>query len=375
MGGGGRAPSSLPPPRTAATYSKMLSSLREEDIDGYSDVADPPPAALEQWSKAECRTFLEGGGTWKPLLERTSYGAMLSKLGWRTRLEKAASAGRPTAMPVVHLDGGVMAASEGAPQHFETIARALDADGYVAVNFGVRDRYEDAGSIWADASHECERLKASGAMRAAAGSDSSEASIMSQQAGIAPGGQFPVLHALRESLTNFVLGLRPALSKGDHAITLTSYTDLRVCCLPPNQPAGAARFDRDGPKGGGGLEKRVDPSDGCSYSKQEFVDFYGPSAEQRWATAKPPTGNEDKRKLSACLFLSDGWREESGAHTTIYAFDEGNEGSFHALRLKPDADTLLLYRSDRVLYGVERAKGSKACFSMRTEFLGHYAAA
>ena len=76
----------------------MLSSLREEDIDGYSDVPDPPPAALEQWSKAECRTFLEGGGTWKPLLERTSYGAMLSKLGWRTRLEKATSAGRPAAV-------------------------------------------------------------------------------------------------------------------------------------------------------------------------------------------------------------------------------------------------------------------------------------
>ena len=49
-----------------------------------------------------------------------------------------------------------------------------------------------------------------------------------------------------------------------------------------------------------------------------------------WASAKPPTGNEDKRKLSACLFLNDDWREESGAHTTVYAFDETNEGSFRA---------------------------------------------
>ena len=37
----------------------------------------------------------------------------------------------------------------------------------------------------------------------------------------------------------------------------------------------------------GGVEKRVDPSDGRSYTKQEFVDFYGRSTEVRWAAAKP----------------------------------------------------------------------------------------
>ena len=235
-------------------------------------------------------------------------------------------------------DGG----ERGNPQHFERIARALCDDGYVAVNFGVAERYPgaDAVAIWDDALQECARLEVSGVMRSTDGSDSAERSVSARQAGVCAGGRYPVLHALRESLTNFVLGLRSALATGDHALVLTSYTDLRVCCLAPDQPSGGPRFDRDGPtsavgggsNGGRGVEKRVDPSDGCSYSKQEFVDFYGASAEQRWAAAKPPTGSEDKRKLSACLFLNRGWQEEKhGGSTTIFAFDESTEvGTFRA---------------------------------------------
>ena len=348
----------------------MLSALREEDIDGYSDAVDPPSTSREQWSRAECRQYLESGGNWKPLLDRTSGGAMLTKLGWRTRLEKALGSGRPTGMSRLALDGGVMAASEGSPQHFGRVAKALASDGFVAVNFGVYERYgEDATAIFGDADGECARL--AGAMKAVVGSGSAEASIMSQQARIAAGGAFPVLHALRESLTNFVLGLRSELSKGDHRLVLTSYTDARVCCLPANESAGTPRFDRDGPSGKGGPEKRVDPSDGCSYTQQEFVDFYGPSAAQRWSAAKAPTGAEDKRKLSACLFLNENWRGADGGAVTVYAFDEAGEGSFRALQLKPEADTLLLFRSDRVVYGVEKAK--RNCFSLKTEFLGHYA--
>ena len=371
--GGGPPPPALPAARTAASHAKMLAALRGDDIDGYSDVADPPiRPALEQWSKAECRAYFESGGKWRPLLERTSGGAFLSKLGWRTRLEKALSAGRPAPMPMVFVEGGVMAASEGHPEHFGRIAQALDTDGFVAVNFGVHERYSDSNAIYSDVMNECHRLQASGAMRAPAGGDSAEQSIMSQQAGIGPGGQFPVLHALRESLTNFILGLRATLAKGAHGLVLTSYTDLRVCALPPGQPSGAARFDRD-LVGSGAVEKRVDPSDGCSYTQREFDEFYGPTARQRWDAAKPPTGNEDKRKLSACLFLNSGWGGAAGGLTTVYAFDEANEGSFRALQVTPEADTLLLYRSDRVLYGAEQARG-KACFSMRTEFLGHYSA-
>ena len=36
-----------------------------------------------------------------------------------------------------------------------------------------------------------------------------------------------------------------------------------------------------------GVEKRIDPSDGRSYTKQEFEDFYGRSADARWAAARP----------------------------------------------------------------------------------------
>ena len=74
---------------------------------------------------------------------------------------------------------------------------------------------------------------------------------------------------------------------------------------PSDATAGKARFDRDGPPSAGGVEKRVDPSDGCSYTRQEFEDFYRGAWQARWASAKPPTGNEDKRKLSALLFLNE----------------------------------------------------------------------
>ena len=46
--------------------------------------------------------------------------------------------------------------------------------------------------------------------------------------------------------------------------------------------------------------------------------------------------------MSALLHLDAHWRDEGGS-TTVYAFDEATS-EFRALRLKPEADVLLLWR-------------------------------
>jgi hypothetical protein len=123
--------------------------------------------------------------------------------------------------------------------------------------------------VWGDAAAECRQARS--VMRGAPeASGSQEVWVGAQQlGGPAMGQQLPVLHGLGQSLTNFVLGLRDALSTSELRVALTSYTDTKIAALAPAQHAGKARFDRDGPPAAGGVEKRVDPSDGCSYSRQE----------------------------------------------------------------------------------------------------------
>lgn len=184
------------------------------------------------------------------------------------------------------------------------------------------------------------------------------------------GARFPVLHGLNESLRNFVLGMRGVLADAADGLVLTSFTDTKIACLSGGAPAGKPRFDRDGANSSGGVEKRVDQSDGCSYTRDEFLDFYRGAGEARWASARPPTGAEDKRKMSAILFLSE--ESVGGGETTIYVFDGVDGGSFRALTLSPKADTLLLFRSDRVLYDV--APTTAARYTISCHFIGHYTA-
>ena len=70
-----------------------------------------------------------------------------------------------------------------------------------------------------------------------------------------------------------------------------------------------------------------------------------------------------------CFPLTLTKKSVGGGEVTIFAWDEAEE-SFRALRLLPKADTLLLFRSDRVLYQVAPAKEER--FTLQTSFLGHY---
>ena len=84
---------------------------------------------------------------------------------------------------------------------------------------------------------------------------------------------------------------------------------------------------------------------------------------------KPPTGAEDQRKLTVTLFLDDGWREGGGGEALLYEFDHA-AGTFRARQLPPTAGTLLVTRSDRVLYGAVPARAAR--YSMSFHVLGHY---
>jgi len=112
-----------------------------------------------------------------------------------------------------------------------------------------------------------------------------------------------------------------------------------------------------------GVERRVDPSDGRSYTKEEFLSYY--RDPRRWEAAKPPTGGDDRRKVTAVLFANPEWRASDGGEELL--LDEPSQ-TWHALA--PKADTLLLFRSDRVLRRV--AKARRARFALVLSFLGFY---
>ena len=150
--GGGAAPMSLPPPRSAAAHSAFLHELRAEH---GAALGSPPDSAAEQWNRAELRRWAASGGKWRPLLERTQSGLLLAKLGWRARLQRA----KPAPLRVVQLEGGAMGASEGRAESFGVVARALAEDGVCALNFGVAGRYTDL-DVWAEAAAECTSARA-----------------------------------------------------------------------------------------------------------------------------------------------------------------------------------------------------------------------
>ena len=153
----------------------------------------------------QVRRFFASGGKWRPLIEKSGGGALLSKyapthsprrlsthsplqaglcvcgpltlhhtplsrprLGWRVRLSNASQ----EPMEVLRLPGGIMAASEGKPESFVAVAMAVAATGFCAVNLGVAGRYSSGFDLWQEAMVECGALRQ--AMVPVEGADSSE---------------------------------------------------------------------------------------------------------------------------------------------------------------------------------------------------------
>ena len=78
---------------------------------------------------------------------------------------------------------------------------------------------------------------------------------------------------------------------------------------------------------------------------------------------------DPQSKLSAVLFLNEGWREADGGETTLYDFDDAS-GSFSARMLPVGSGTLLLFRSDRAL--LRTAPTAQPRFTLGMHFHGHY---
>lgn len=87
---------------------------------------------------------------------------------------------------------------------------------------------------------------------------------------------------------------------------------------------------------------------------------------RRWEQAKPPTGGEDRRKVASLLYLNDGWQPHNGGEELL--LDEGG-GCWRSV--SPAADTLLVYRTDRVLHKVAPTRGGTRC-ALSLTFLGSY---
>ena len=77
-------------------------------------------------------------------------------------------------------------------------------------------------------------------------------------------------------------------------------------------------------------------------------------------------------------------RKNGGGRTVVYEFDQ-DQRTFRALQLVPEADTLLLFSSDRVLhksegvraaerqsYEVSQEDENPGRFTLTTHFLGQY---
>ena len=83
----------------------------------------------------------------------------------------------------------------------------------------------------------------------------------------------------------------------------------------------------------------MDRSDGRAYTKDDFLQFYKQDGQRRWEGAPSPSGGEDRRKLTAILFLNSGWRGTDGGCVHLY-----DDRSKSWTSLRPEADTLVLLR-------------------------------
>ena len=364
MGGGGGDPRMpQPAPRSKADHDKLVQGLRDEcfrsDPISNADTLTVPEEAREQWSRGEVRQYFASAGRWKPLPDAAPTAASRLKLGQ----------GLPTVpADMTKLNEGALALAMDEPKR---IADKLNADGWAVVQFGAT-----AGDVWPEVLEEIERAKPLMAQPPACGARRGDKEVELRQM---PGGRnaWPMLNSLAQALSDFGLSLNSALSTQEGLrCRLNAYTDTKINVFGPGSECGP-HIDRDdaasaegaGPTG----QRRVDPSDGRSYTKQDFLDFYRQDGLRRWEAAKPPTGGEDRRKITAILYGNQEWRQGHGGEEYLldhHAMEAGG-GDKKAWRVvEPRADRLLLFRSDRVLHKVSTARKQRV--SLTVSFLGFY---
>jgi hypothetical protein len=346
----------LPPPapRSAADHERYLDSLREARFrtDPLSEFPTPPAASRELWSRGELRRFVESGGRALPLCDAAPTAVARHRWGAGLPVRAAAS---------TRLDAGcesAIALIEGRrPRGYAAVAQAIAERGWAMVSFGAERLGKD---VWSKATAELVRaVSAIDAGKQGAGRQVQLRSLPGQSY------QWPALHALSQMLEKFGLGLGVELANTPELrLRLSAYTDTELRVSDADAAGTDAALERDDLANADGVERRVDPSDGRSYTKVEFSEFYRGDT-RRWETARPPTGGEDRRRISAILYCNAGWSNGHGGEELL--LDEV-AGCWQSVA--PKADTLLLFRSDRVLH--KTAPCRSACSSLTLSFLGYY---
>ena len=362
-GGGGGGTPSAPAGRTAEEHAALVADPQEEHL---ADDLEPPAEAATRWARSEVALYFESGGSWAPVCGTLAAPATPASLRLVGRDAPVVAAKYTTTSGwqvqndphLLFLPEGALGAVEAKDsQALRGVALALAAEGWVSLNFGADD------NVWPDASREAQMALSSSATSAA--SDGHDELCASLQA--LPGGAravAPTLHALFEALSSFVLALSPELAASPLALKLVTHTDAEVSGLLGGGKQCAPQLDID-LGGDGGVEKRIDRSDGRAYSRQDFLDFYRHDGPRRWEEAPTPTGADDRRKLCALLFLNAGWRATDGGCLHLY-----DERSQRWQSIRPDSDTLILLRSDRVLHAVAPTQTPRYC--LRISFHGVY---
>jgi hypothetical protein len=332
----------------------LVRELQEEcfrrDPCSGADTLTPPDVSRITWSRGEVRTFFESGGSYAPLPDAAPTHASRARLGRGGPAVRAA--------PSPPLSDGVLTLLETKETSgFAPIAEQLAHHGWALVPFG-----GSAPGVWSDALAEVARAPLGDPASCGVKRTDREVELRAL-----PGGRaaWPTLHTLAQALTDVGLRLGEALAA--HAslrCRLHSYTDARINVFAPGTEC-YAHVDRDDAADDGGSERRVDASDGRCYTKEEFLSYYRDTL--RWESAQPPTGVEDRRKVTAMLFLKDGeWRSADGGEELLLA--EAGAASWH--KVEPRADSLLLFRSDRVLHRTALARASRV--TLTVSFLGFY---
>ena len=353
----GAAGGTAPAPRSTETFQQLVQEYREEafrndPLCGADDVT-PPAEAEAGWCRGELRKFFEEGG-WAPVGARAPTAAERQRVGaeWPVR-----SLGRPAAS----LGSALELKERRANAEFVPIADALAERGFVSLAFGA-----SAPEAWTDALSELRRASTS-YMSPLSNGLSGEMQTDLRPMAAQTGGQaaWPLLFTLTQALADFGLGLGGALAA--HPVLrlrLASYTDAKLSCFSSGAQAVAQIEREDAAAFSDGVERRIDSSDGRAYTRDEFMSYY--RDPRKWDAAKVPTGNEDRRKLTAVLFCNPGWKPRHGGESLLL-----DEGASCWRSVPPEADTLLLFRSDRVLHKVTPSVGP-ARYAISMSFLGYY---
>lgn len=324
-------------PRSASEHEQLVRTLQEEafrrDPLSGADAMVPPPTSQTQWSRAEVRRWYESGGEWLPACDAARTAQARSRLGVGAGHVRAAR---------LALEGGALglleaSGSEGSVHEAcIAVAAALAADGFAVLSFG-----KGSPEVWAAAADELRR--ASPLMRPAAASGARRDDFEAELRQLGGGrGSWPTLHSLVQLVGK--IGLAVGGATAEHAelrLRLQGHGDAKLARLAAGGSV-AAHMDRDDLPATDGVERRVDPSDGRAYTRDEFLSFY--RDERRWEMARAPTGADDRRKLSAVLYCNEGWQPADGGEEVLL---DACGANWHSV--PPAADTLLLFRSDRIV--------------------------